>query len=313
MKLARCASVVVWFAVGAACAGTAGAADIQKGVPIREANIYISPDSSAQRLGVIPRGRETNIIEPSPGWLRVFVTNGQGTDVSGWIQDKGIVRANTPNGDKILFGEAVDSEMEAQKRHGRKGADVDAGRLYMRITEYFPNSPLAGEALYRAADIRWQLDSVDVWTRPSAHEQDPMMRPKIDEELMKQVKKKYPGTKWADLADYAMIDNKICGEWKAESKCPEKEADIYTKYAEEHPKSPKAAEALYNAAWRQAALIDIYRTEGDAGRSGGAKSKASALAQRIVSAYPESDYATRAQRLVFMIEQGMPAYGSPSD
>jgi hypothetical protein len=294
-------------------AATAYAADIQKGVPIREVTIYVSPDTSAQRMGVIPRGRETNIIEPSPGWLHVFVTTDQGRDVSGWIQDKGMVRATTPNGDRILFGEAVDSESEAQKRHGRKGADVDAGRLYMRITEYFPDSPLAGEALYRAADIKWQLDSVDVWTRPSAHEQDPLMRPKIEEDMMKQVKKKFPGTKWADLADFAMIDNKICGEWKGESKCPEKEAEIYTKYVDEHPKSPKAAEALYNAAWRQSALIEIYKTEGDAGKSSGAKSRAAALAQRIVTAYPESDYATRAQRLVFMVQQGMPTYGSPSD
>ena len=291
----------------------AQAANIERGVPIRETTIYLSPETSAQRLGVIPRGRETNIIEPSPGWLHVFVTNDQGKDVSGWIQDKGMVRATTPNGDRILFGEAVDSESEAQKRHGRKGADVDAGRLYMRITEYFPSSPLAGEALYRAADIKWQLDSVDVWTRPSAHEENPDMRPKIDEDMMKQVKKKYPGTKWADLADFEMIDNKICGEWKGESKCPEKEADIYTKYVDEHPRSPKAAEALYNAAWRQSALIEIYKTEGDAGRSANAKSKAAALAQRIVTAYPESDYATRAQRLVFMVQQDMPTYGSPSD
>jgi hypothetical protein len=291
----------------------AQAADIQKGVPIREATIYLSPDRSAQRLGVIPRGRETNIIEPSPGWLHVFVTNDQGKDVSGWIEDKGMVRANTPGGDRILFGEAVDSESEAQKRHGRKGADIDAGRLYMRITELFPNSPLGGEALYRAADIRWQIDSIDVWTRPSAKEENPDMRPKIEEDLMKQVKKKFPGTKWADLADFAMIDNKICGEWKGESKCPEKESEIYLKYAEEHPKSPKTPEALYNAAWRQSALVEIYKTEENPGKSAAAKAKASALAQRIVTSYPDSDFATRAQRLVFMVEQGMPTYGSPSD
>ncbi|MDP9269007.1 MAG: hypothetical protein M3P27_11885 [Acidobacteriota bacterium] len=315
--MARLTCSIVLLAVGVlaanALAANAPATNIDHGVPIREAAIYISPDSSAQRMGVIPRGREMNILEPSPGWLHVFATTDQGKDVSGWIQDKGIVRASTPNGDRILFGEAVDSESEAQKRHGRKGADVDAGRLYMRVTEYFPNSPLAGEALYRAADIRWQIDSVDVWTRPSAREQSPGMRPMIDEEMMKQVKKKYPGTKWADLADFAMIDNKICGEWKGESKCPEKEAEIYAKYAEERARSPKAAEALYNAAWRQSALIEIYKTEGDAGRSASAKSKAAALAQRVVSSYPESDYATRAQRLVFMVQQGMPTYGSPSD
>ncbi len=291
----------------------ATAAAVEKGISIREANLYLSPDTTSQRIGTVPRGREINIMETSPGWIHAFVATDQGHDVSGWMPDKGIVRANTPNGDKILFGEAVDSEAEAEKRHGRKGADLDAGRLYMRITEMFPNSPLAGEAFYRAADIKWQIDSIDVWTRASAHEQDPVMRPKIDEEMMKQLKKKYPGTKWADLADWAMIDNKICGDWKGESKCPEKESEIYEKYAAEHPKSPKAAEALYNAAWRQSALVEIYKTEGNAGKSAGAKAKASALAQRIASEFPDSDYVTRAQRLLFMIEQGMPTYGSPSD
>ena len=289
------------------------AAAADKGISIRETNIYLSPDTASQRIGTVPRGREINIMETSPGWIHAFVTSDQGHDVSGWIQDKGVVRANTPNGDKILFGEAVDSEAEASKRHGRKGADLDAGRLYMRITEMFPNSPLAGEAYYRAADIKWQLDSIDVWTRPSAHEEDPAMRPKIDEDMMKQVKKKYPGTTWAALADWAMIDNKICGDWRGESKCPEKESEIYEKYATEHPKSPKTPEALYNAAWRQSALVEIYKTEGNAGKSASAKAKASALAQRIATEFPDSDYVTRAQRLLFMIDQGIPTYGSPSD
>ena len=41
---------------------------------------------------------------------------------------------------------------------------------------------------------------------------------------MKQVIKKFPGTKWADLAAYHLIDNKLCGEWEAQAKCPEMEA-----------------------------------------------------------------------------------------
>ena len=40
---------------------------------------------------------------------------------------------------------------------------------------------------------------------------------------MKQVMKKYPGTKWADLAAYHLIDNKLCGDWEALATCPEKE------------------------------------------------------------------------------------------
>jgi len=56
-----------------------------------------------------------------------------------------------------------------------------------------------------------------------------------DDENMKLVMKKYPHTKWADLAAYNMIDNKLCGSWKGETHCPEKESELYEKYAREHP------------------------------------------------------------------------------
>ena len=131
--------------------------------------------------------------------------------------DKGVITTTTPDGDKILFGEAFDSEMEASRRGGRRGAAQDAMRLYARIAEYFPASPLAAESLYRSADIRWQIEAADQATRPSAKMRDPALRVPIDEEHMKQVIKKYPGTKWADLAAYHLIDNKLCGEWEAQA------------------------------------------------------------------------------------------------
>ena len=312
MRLARlvAAALVVWSALALA---QEPQKQVERGVPIRPMTIYQAPAADSARLGEVPRGRETPILEKSPGWLHVFVTTDQNKNVSGWIEDKGVVRATTPNGDRILFGEAVDSEAEAQKRHGRKGAERDAARLYMRIAEYFPNSPLAAEAHYRAADIVWQIDSLDVWTRASAREENPGMRAQIPEDEMKKVRKKYPGTKWADLADYNLLDNKICGDWQGKSRCPEKETELYTKYADEHPKSTKAAEALYNAAWRQSALVEIYKTEGDNGKSAGAKGKAVSLAQRITTTYPESDYGPRATRLIYLVEQGLPTYGAPSD
>ena len=78
---------------------------------------------------------------------------------------------------------------------------------------------------------------------------------------MKKVIKKFPGTKWADLAAYRLLDNKTCGEWAAEAKCPEMEATLYMKYVDEHPQSPKTPEALYKAAWRYSALIVIYKSQ----------------------------------------------------
>ena len=104
-------------------------------------------------------------------------------------------------------------------------------------------------------------------------EMSPDARSEIDEDLMKEVEKKYPHTKWSDLAAYNLLDNKICGQWKGETKCPEKESEMYERYAREHPQSPKAAEALYNAAWRQAALVDMYKEQHQADKAEKAKRK----------------------------------------
>ena len=41
---------------------------------------------------------------------------------------------------------------------------------------------------------------------------------------MRQVDEEISRTKWADLAAYHLIDNKLCGEWEALAKCPEMEA-----------------------------------------------------------------------------------------
>ena len=110
----------------------------------------------------------------------------------------------------------------------------DALRLYRRVYDLFPTASLAGESLYRAADIKWQIDKADVMSRPSAREKENYLRQGMDEQLMKQVIKKFPGTKWAELASFHLLDNKLCGDWQGSSKCPEKEADLYEKYAKEH-------------------------------------------------------------------------------
>jgi len=288
-------------------------ADAVRGTPIRVAAIYLSPDSSSNKLAEIDRGREVVILETSRDWVHVEAALTEEKTITGWMLDKGVVRASTPNGDKILLGEAVDSEDQASQRHGRRGAAQDAMRLYYRTAEYFPNSPLAGEAMYRSADIRWQIDKADVMSRPSAKENDTWIREGMDEHFMKEVMKKFPGTKWADLAAFHLIDNKLCGDWQASSKCPEKEADIYEKYASEHPQSPAAAEALYHAAWRRSALIEIYKTEDQSKKSEESRGKAFALAQKAVAQAAQSDWGARAQRLLFMIEQNIPTYGNGVD
>jgi len=156
----------------------AAAAPGERAIMVREAKIYISPDTSAQSIGTVGRGREVAIIEKSHDYLSVFANvesasqelSQPGRDITGWIRDSGVIRTSTPNGDKILFGEASESEAEATRRHGRRGAGQDAMRLYYRMAEYFPTSPLAGESLWRAADIRWQLEKEEIRLRPSAKE-----------------------------------------------------------------------------------------------------------------------------------------------
>jgi outer membrane protein assembly factor BamD (BamD/ComL family) len=233
--------------------------------------------------------------------------------ITGWMLNKGVVLGSTPNGDKVVFGEAVNSEDQASQRHGRRGAAQDAMRLYYRTAEYFPTSPLAGEGMYRSADIRWQIDKADVMSRPSAKEKEAYLREGMTEDFMKEVIKKFPGTKWADLAAFHLIENKLCGDWQGSAKCPDKEAEMYEKYVNDHPQSPAVVEALYDAAWRRSALIEMYKTEGQSKKSDESKGKAIALAQKAVMQGPQSDWGTRAQLLLFMIEQNIPTYGNGVD
>lgn len=317
--------VILGVLFAASLLGAVGARadqNTERAVCVRSANLYLSPDTNSQKLATVDRGREVAVLEHSGSqWVHVLASLGEARDaygegerdVSGWMLDKGLVRKTTPNGDQILFGEAADSEAEAERRGGRRGADKDALRLYYRVAEYFPNSPLAGEAAYRSADIAWQLDVQDMRSRPSAKEKDPYMRHQMDEDQMKKVEKKYPNTKWADLAAFDLIDNKLCGDWEGDPKCPEKESSIYEKYVEEHPQSPKAAEALYDAAWRQSALIEIYAQRSDQKKTDESRSRALELAQRVSQQYPNSDYAYRAQRLIFLLQQKIPTYGNVTD
>jgi hypothetical protein len=301
-------------------------AQAQRGTLVHEESIRVSPSADTAKLGTVERGYELVIIDSSRDWAHVEAIlrdpsknpddeddeEAQGKTITGWLPAKALVGMSTPNGDKIVFGEAADSEDEASRRRGRKDAAQDAMRLYYRVYDLFPASPLAGEGLYRAADIRWQIERSDIMTRPSAREREAYMRGQINEEWMKLVMKKFPGTKWADLAAFHLIENKLCGDWQAASKCPDKEADMYEKYAKEHQQSPAAPQALYQAAWRRSALIEIYKTEANPKKADDSKNRALGLAQQILSQYGQSEWANRAQTLIFYVQNGVPTYGNAS-
>jgi hypothetical protein len=284
-------------------------AEVVRATTIRVSALYLSPDASSAKLADIDRGREVIYLETSNTWVHVQANITEERTITGWIEGKGLVQSATPDGDKILFGEAVDSEDQASQRNGRRYAAQDAMRLYAEVAELFPQSPLAGEAMYRSADIRWQIEKADQMSLPSAKEQDAYLRKGMDEDYFKKVIKKFPNTKWAYLAAFHLIDNKLCGDWQGQSKCPAKEAEIYEKYAAEYPQSPAAAEALFQAAYRWAALIEIYKTEEQAKKSDEAKNRAMAVAGKAI-AQTQSDWSARARRLLYMVQQGIPVYGN---
>lgn len=289
---------------------TAARAEVIRATTIRVMPLYLAPDTSSAKLGDVDRGREVIYLETSKDWVHVQANLTEEKTVTGWVQSKGLIQSNTPDGDKILFGEAVDAEDQATQRNGRRYAAQDAMRLYGEIYELFPQSPLAGEGMYRSADIRWQIEKADVMSLPSAKEQDAYLRRGMNEDYFKKVIKKFPGTKWAYLAEFQRIDNKLCGDWQGQSKCPQKEAEIYEKYANEYPQSPAVAQALFQAAYRWSALIEIYKSEEELKKSEDAKNRAIADAEKAIAQPGQNDWQPRSRRLLYMVQQGIPTYGN---
>jgi outer membrane protein assembly factor BamD (BamD/ComL family) len=292
----------------AAFAAEAFAAEPERATLIREASLYASAGANAQKLSQVGRGSGLTVLERGNAdgqpWLKISMAADQEAQVSkevtGWLPAKAVVTGATANGDQVIFGQAVDSERQAEERGGRKGAAEDALRLYSRVAELFPGSPLAAEAMWRAADIRWQLART-AFVRTGK----PM-----EEKYLLAVIAKFPQSKQAELATYDLLDSKLCQEWRGMAECPQKESAMYEQYTHEHPQSSKAAEALYNAAWRQAALADIYRIENDSAKSDAARKKATALAQEIAGQYPQGDWKPRALDLIYKLEKKIPVYGA---
>jgi hypothetical protein len=251
----------------------------------------------------------TDIEEEHQSDTPVFGTTDTPPPISGWMESKGVVQDATPNGDQVLMGAAANEEALASDPRGPVNAARSAHLLYRRLAEMFPNSPLAPEAAWRAADILWQLQKSDFSSLPSAKERDPYLRDQMDEDDLKKVIKYYPHTRWADLADYDLIDNKLCGDWQGTTKCPEKESDIYEKYAAEHPDGPRTAKALYEAVYRQAVLTDMYGADGNNKKQDEAHNHARELVARLKDKFPQSDFTWRAAALVYKLDQGIPVYG----
>jgi hypothetical protein len=287
--------------------------------------LYVAPDPTSQKIDRVQIGREMVVAEKNGPWMRVYAntdiqevnekdkpifdSNDTPPPVSGWLEAKGIVVETTPNGDQILMGEAANQESLASDPRGPANAAQSARLLYRRIVEMFPNSPLVPEAAWRAADDLWQIQKADAASRHSAKERDPYMHDLMDEDELKKVIKLYPNTRQANLAAFALIDNKLCGDWQGSPKCPEKESEVYEKYAAEFPDGPRTAQALYQAVYRQAVLTDMYHADGSDKKSDQAHDRAKELVERLRAKFPQSDYTFRAGALVYKLDQGVPVYG----
>jgi hypothetical protein len=296
---------------------------------LHEAIVFVAADADSQRVSLVTPGHEVVIVERSAPWVKVFAnTDAQQEDVedkpefgdeaapqpvSGWIRDKGVVGPQTPGGDAILYGAAANLEDAATQPNAPKNAAMAAHLLYRRVAEYFPQSSLAQEAAWRSADIRWQLNKRDISTLPSAKEQDPILRPKIFEGEMKRIIKNYPGSKYAAMAAYKLLDNKLCGDWQGLPKCPAMEAGLYEKYAQQYPDGPVSAEALYNATYREAVVATMYTVEENKKKADAASTRAQSLAQDLKAKYPQSDYAARAASVAYKVQQGIAIYGNDRD
>jgi hypothetical protein len=330
--------ITLLLVTGAASGQTKGQKQAQnydrtaRATVLHDANVYVASDADAQKISLVTPGHEVVVIERSAPWVKVFANTDVGDDAneddrnkpefgddanvtpaSGWIRDKGIVGSNTAGGDAILFGSAANFEDEAAHPHAPKGAAGAAHLLYKRVGEYFPDSPLAPEAAWRAADIRWQMEKLDASTLPSAKEQEAYLRPQLYEGELKKVMKMYPGSKFAAMAAFDLLDNKLCGDWQGLPKCPEMETGLYQKYAQQFPDGPKSAEALYNAVYRQGVVVTMYAVQEDRKRSQAAVQRTQALAQELKERYPKTDYAARAESIAFRVAQGIPIYGSDRD
>jgi hypothetical protein len=292
--------------------------------------LYITPSTSAQKVDKLQIGREIVVAEKSGAWMRVYINTDiaeQHSDkdepwvggdaatppISGWIEAKGVVEETAANGDQILMGAAANEEAEASNPRGAANAAQSARLLYRRLVEMFPNSPLVPDAMWRAADIQWQIERADSQSLPSAHEKDPDYRQQMEEDELRKVIKYYPKTKWAALAAFNLIDNKLCGDWQGSEKCPAKESELYIKYADEYPDGPRTARALYEAVYRLAVLTDMYAADGDDHKSTDAHNQARALAAQLKAHFSDSDYSYRAGALVYKLDEGVPVYGIDRD
>ena len=297
-----------------------------KATVINDTTLYVAADTNSSHMAEISAGREMVVVEHNGPWARVFAntdaetsheqdapvfgSEAAATPISGWMEAKNVVSAATPKGDLILFGAAATMRLRPANPMlrpaplSRRGFYINAWPTSFRNRRWRPK-PLGAPRTYGG-----NCEKADAFSLPSAHEKDSYLREQIDETGMRKIEKMYPRSKWSDLAAWDVLDNKICGDWQGSTQCPQKEAEMYEKYAQEHPDSSKTPQALYEAVYRQCVLNDMYTANGDDKKAQEAKARAVAIANTIESKYAESDYAARTAGLIYKLQASIPIYGA---
>ena len=190
-------------------------AETVRGTPILVSSIYLSPDITSNKLADIDRGREVVILETSRDWLHVEAALTEEKIITGWMLDKGVVQGldSEWRQDRVWRGGGLRGSGQPEARAPRRRAGCDASLLPdSRVFPQLPDSP--GEAMYRFGRHSLADRQGRRHVASFGKEKEAYLREGMDDDFMKEVMKKFPGTKWADLAAFHLIDNKLCGEWQ---------------------------------------------------------------------------------------------------
>lgn len=258
-----------------------------KAVAVHRETLHIGPDTTSATVGTVQPGQEVAILKLAHGYAQVFAGR------TGWMPNRGIVLLTDPQAPEVIYGAAADLQEQAEQYSGQETAAKNAARLYYQVYEEFPQSYRAGEALYRAAQIQWQLDMAELpATGNNADYQLPSTR------LLRQVVSKFPKTQWAARAAYLRVREQMsCSDWEGQPKCLGKEIGRLRKYWKKYPDGPLAAEAAYGILYREAAGVNIYSHPGphqDRGKAQDYERKAFNAIADLQRRWPRSDWAARA-------------------
>ncbi|HXR96437.1 MAG TPA: hypothetical protein VN709_01210 [Terriglobales bacterium] len=271
------------------------AVPLQKAVALAPATMYLNPDKTSAQVGSVRPGMEIGEQSASGAFVQVFA-NG----VSGWIQNQDLAAYGDPESPELIFGAAADLEHEAENSGGERQAAMDAARLYYTIYSDFPASARAAEALYRAADVVWQVKLGEEPKRRTPNE-----RQFPDDAELRRVVGKFPGTPWAARAAYdLLIEHFTCGDWNDKPECALKEAGTYQDYVKKYPRGPMAAEAAYDAVYREGIAWTLYKPR-DAGKASELERAVARDAAALRANYSGTDWAAEAALVAYHVAHGV--------